>query len=136
MNLDFNLVGDGFHLFTHATFTNRKFDNEFNTTPDFSVWSFYGSFTYWLNEHWMPYVRYDFAGNGESPFASENYSAPGFGITYYPFRWTYRTRFTIEYNYLNGVINNTVVQPDGQLGWVESDFGSQHSLRLQAQFGF
>jgi len=32
----------------------------------------------------------------------EDYSSPGAGISFYPFKWTRRTRFTVEYNYLTG----------------------------------
>ena len=136
INVDLNAVGNGFHLFTHATYTNLQFDEQFSDLPDLSLWSFYASLTYWLSDHWVPYFRFDYAAKGNDPLASENYAAPGLGLSYYPFKWTYRTRFSIEYNYLGAAINNTVVEPDGQLGWIDSTYGSQHSLRLQAQFGF
>jgi len=66
----------------------------------------------------------------------EDYSSPGAGISFYPFKWTRRTRFTVEYNYLDATLNNTLVEPDGQLGLVENSYGPQQSLRFQLQFGF
>lgn len=134
-NLDFTVSGDGYQLFAHGTVTSVQYAAE-SDLEDYTVESFYATFGHWLSNHWFPYVRFDYASNGDRTDATEDYASPGVGISYYPFTWTNRTRFTVEYNYLGATVNNTVVEPDGQLGLVESSYGPQSSLRLQIQFGF
>ncbi len=132
LNLDYSITGDGFHFFSHFTYTMLRFEND----PDRNLPSFYTTFGYWLGENIFPYVRYDFVGKGNLEGGIENYSSPGVGIAYYPFSWSNRYKFSVEYNHLAATINNTLVEPDGQLGLVQSDFGAQQSIRMQLQFGF
>lgn len=134
VNLDFSLHGNGFHFFSHGNATFLSFQE--GVSDDFTNYGFYSTFGYWLSRHWFPYIRYDVVSAGNQPGDYETYASPGIGLSYYPFNWTNRMRFTAEYNYLGATINNTLVQPDGQLGVTASDFGSQQHLRFQLQFGF
>lgn len=133
INVDYSISGDGFHLFTHYTNTSRKFDGSDETI---SAGSFYGTFGYWLSDKLFPYLRYDIVAKGNLPEVTENYSSPGIGVSFYPFNWSNRYKFTIEYNHLSATVDNTFVEADGQLGLVPSSYGSQQSLRFQIQFGF
>lgn len=132
INLDFSMAGNGFHFFTHGTVTFRDLEEQ----PDQTLPSFYTTLGYWLSDHFFSYVRYDFVGKGNLDGELENYSSPGVGIAFYPFSWSNRYKFSLEYNYLNAAVNNTLVEPDGQLGLISSSLGGQQSLRFQAQFGF
>jgi hypothetical protein len=132
-NLDFSAAGNGFHLFFAGSITMRDYENE---TLNNTVNGFYSTLGYWVGKQWFGYGRFDYVGRGDFAGATEDYVAPGIGITYYPFLWTNRTRFTLEYNALPSTITNTIVAPDGQLGWTDSSFGGQQAIRLQIQFGF
>ena len=137
VNVDFSVAGNGFQGFVQGSFTTRTYDENIGI-GDNTVGGVYGTFGYWLNNHWFPYARFDYVSRGDInlPGVDEDYVAPGVGITYYPFTWSNRTRFTLEYNYLAANINRTIVAPDGQLGWVAPAYGAQQALRLQIQFGF
>lgn len=134
VNLDFSINGNGYHFFTHGTVTMLRFKE--GVSDDFNNYGFYATFGYWLSKNLFPYVRYDLVAPGSQPGEIETYASPGIGISYYPFTWTNRFRATAEYNYLGATVNNTIVQPDGQLGVIESMYGSQQHFRIQLQFGF
>ncbi|MGL1886141.1 MAG: OprO/OprP family phosphate-selective porin [Reichenbachiella sp.] len=133
LNVDYSVSGDGYHLFTHYTNTSRTYDG---SDESISGSSFYGTFGYWLNDKVFPYLRYDMVAKGNLPGVTETYSSPGIGVSYYPFNWSNRYKFTLEYNHLAATVDNTFVEADGQLGLVPSTFGAQQSLRFQIQFGF
>ncbi len=132
-NIDYSITGNGFRLFTAASLTSRNYEN---ASLNNSVNGFYATLGYWVGNNLFAYGRFDYVGKGDFKGASQNYVAPGLGISFYPFQWTNRTRFTIEYNYLDATITNTIVAPDGQLGWTDSPYGNQQAFRLQIQFGF
>jgi phosphate-selective porin O/P len=134
INVDFSLNGKGVQFFAQASITLRSFED--GVSNNFNQSGVYSTLGYWVNEKIFPYIRYDLVAAGTTPGNLEDYSSPGIGISVYPFQWTNKIRFTAEYNYLDATLNNTIVQPDGQLGLVESDFGSQQSFRAQFQFGF
>lgn len=134
LNLDFSLTGNGFHFYSHGNATLLFFDE--GVRENYVNYGFYTSFGYWIKKHWFGYVRYDLVSAGSQPGAIETYASPGIGLSYYPLLWTNRLRFTAEYNFLGATVNNTLVQPDGQLGLIASDYGGQQHLRFQLQFGF
>jgi hypothetical protein len=134
VNLDFSVSGNGYHLFTHGTLTRLNFKE--GVSQDYNNYGFYATFGYWITDHLFPYVRYDIVSAGSQPGDHQDYSSPGIGLSFYPLTWTNRMRLTAEYNYLGARVNNTIVQPDGQLGLIESSWGSQQHLRFQLQFGF
>ena len=133
INVDYSVSGNGYHLFTQGSMTSRTYDND---GLDNSVYGFYGTFGYWFTKKVFGYARYDLVLKGDSQEATEDYSSPGIGVSYYPFDWTNRMRISLEYNHLNAKVNETLVVPDGSLGLVESSYGGQQSIRFQLQFGF
>ncbi len=133
-NIDLSISGNGFNFLAHTSFTYKVFEPD--SLADFYAGGFYSTFGYWIGTHFFPYLRFDLVYRGNDPEALENYAAPGIGVSYYPFKWSNRIRFTLEYNILPATLNNTPVQPDGQLGLVESNFGGQQFIMFQAQFGF
>jgi len=134
INIDYTVAGNKFQFFIHGSTTNFKFEDEIS--PEYSSWGYYSTIGYWLTNTLFTYARYDVVSAGTRPGDWKDYSSPGLGVSLYPFQWTRRTRFTLEYNYLSETLGNTIVEPDGQLGLIESDYGSQQSLRFQLQFGF
>jgi hypothetical protein len=134
MNVDYSFAGNKFHFFAHASATYLQYKE--GAGQDYTSNGYYMTLGYWVSNYLFPYVRYDVVSAGDRPGNWEDYASPGAGISFYPFKWTRRTRFTLEYNYLDATLNNTPVEPDGQLGIIESDYGPQQSLRFQLQFGF
>jgi hypothetical protein len=134
INVDYTVSGDGFQFFVHGSSTSFEFSN--GVTEDYTTNGMYATLGYWFTDKLFGYGRYDYVGYGNLPSSNENYSAPGVGVSVYPFTWTNRVRFTLEYNHLAATIDNTIVEPDGQLGNVATPYGGQQSLRFQAQFGF
>lgn len=58
------------------------------------------------------------------------------GLGRLPFLWINRWKVNAEFSYLPQVLNDTLVDPSGQLGFLSSDTENQWSVRLQFQFGF
>ncbi|WP_194774393.1 porin family protein [Pararhodonellum marinum] len=137
VNLDYSLQGQDMHFF--AAFNRTWTRYESGVGQDFYRDGFYTTLGYWIDNQWFSYARFDFVGKGNTPDPTntlKNYAAPGAGVSYYPFFFNNKIRFTLEYNYLANPIDATTVSPDGQLGFVPSPYGAQSSLRFQAQFGF
>jgi hypothetical protein len=134
VNLDYSISGDGFRFFVQGTWQQAQFDPP--EIDNQNTGGFYTTLGYWLDEHWFTYGRFDYLSKGNRDDRSDNYASPGIGISYYPFTWSNRYRFTLEYNHLGATIDDTIVQADGQLGLVPSTYGAQQHIRFQAQFGF
>jgi len=134
LNLDLTISGNGFQFFGQGSVTNLHY--EVGVADDYSPFGGYATFGYWLDRKWFPYARFDYVSAGNQTGEWEDYISPGAGISYYPFNWSNRIRMTLEYNFLGSTLNKTIVEPDGQLGIIESNYGSQQSIRLQLQFGF
>jgi hypothetical protein len=66
----------------------------------------------------------------------ESFNSITAGISYLPFLWTNRWKFSAEVGYLFDALNETIVEPSGSLGWLASDESGQTYFRIQAQFGF
>jgi hypothetical protein len=132
INLDLNYNGHGFHSLIQGSITTTDIENN----SRFYNYGIYGNIGYWLSNYWVTYIRLDFVSPGDQDDTLEDYIAPGIGISCYPFPRTNRWRFTLEWNRLDAVINNTIVNPGAALGWLESNTSGQTSVRLQAQFGF
>ena len=135
LNLDYTISGDGYQFFAQGSMTHRTYDTPAAGTEN-TTYGAYATMGYWFTSKLFSYARLDYVDYGDLPGYSENYMAPGIGASLYPFTWTNRIRFTLEYNYLGAKINNTLVEPDGQLGNIASSYGGQQSIRFQAQFGF
>lgn len=134
LNVDFSVSHKLFHFFSQYVYTTRTLEGDTENNRYGSA--FFSTFGYWLSPKVFPFLKADFVGKGNLIGVTEDYFTPGAGLSFYPFNWTNRYRFTLEYFYLNSTLNNTYVVPDGQLGLVESSYGGQHSLRFQLQFGF
>lgn len=133
INLDYSVTGNGFHFYAHGSYTNSSFKG----IPEDAYGSaFYATFGHWLNEYIFPYARFDYLSKGQNLGFTEDYISPGLGVSYYPFKWSNRYRISLEYNHLGAIVNNTPVEPDGQLGLIESSWGKQQSIMFQMQFGF
>ncbi len=133
VNVDFSVSHKYLHFFSQYVYTSRAIEGD-NTNRYGSA--FFSTLGCWVTPQLFPFVKADFVGKGNLVGVTEDYFTPGVGISFYPFNWTNRYRFTMEYFYLNATLDNTYVTPDGQLGIVESSYGGQHSLRFQLQFGF
>jgi hypothetical protein len=133
-NLDLTVSGDGFQFFAQGSVTNLHYEP--GVEADYFPFGAYATMGYWVGDKWFPYARFDMVSAGNKSGTWEDYVSPGIGFSYYPFSWTNRIRLTAEYNFLGSTLNKTIVTPDGQLGLVESSYGSQQSVRFQLQFGF
>jgi hypothetical protein len=131
-NLDVSFNGDGYQALIAGVWTGQFPEGSRN----FSQYGFYAQGGYFLNKYLQVYARYDLVLPGGTPGDYEAYSAPGFGVNFYPFHFTNRWKVTLEFNNLFGTFNNTIVPEDIALGFAESDYSGQQSIRLQLQFGF
>lgn len=129
--IDLNLNGDGYQIVLSGALTNHS-------APGISSYHHYGAYFqagYFFRPKWQAYIRYDFVSPGNQGGDLESYLAPGIGVNFFPIvnrRW----RVSAELNHLQSAINNTIVQPVPELGWVSSDVRGQTSFRLQLQLGF
>jgi hypothetical protein len=137
VNADFSLQSKTIHFFAAYNRTWTRFSS--GVGQDFYREGFYSTLGHWLNNQWFTYARVDYVGKGNLPDPQntlKNYVAPGAGISYYPFFFNNKVRFTLEFNHLTEALSQTTVAPDGQLGFVPTPYGPQSSIRFQAQFGF
>lgn len=100
---------------------------------------------YFVADHWQAYGQYNFISPGDQPSSPtcnppacqlEPFNSITAGVSYFPFLWTNRWKFSAEAAYLFEALNATIVQPSGSLGWLASDEAGQTYFRIQAQFGF
>lgn len=128
---DLSFNGDGYQIVLAGVVTKRS-------APDIITYQDYGAYFqagYFFRPKWQAYIRYDYVSPGNRSSDLESYRAPGLGVNFFPIvnrRW----RVTAELNYLNSALNNTIVQPVPELGWVPSDVRGQTSFRIQLQLGF
>ncbi len=132
INLDVTFNGNGYQVLFAGVWTGQFPDS----TSNFNQYGFYAQGAYFLNKVLQVYGRFDFVHPGNTPGDRDVYVAPGFGLNLYPFHFTNRWRMTLEYNRLFSVMNKTIVPTGLSLGFDESDFFGQQSIRLQLQFGF
>ena len=92
--------------------------------------------TYFVADHTYLYGRYDGVFAGTAPEASEDFTSYSAGVGWLPFLWTNRWKVNAEVGYLPQVLNHTLVEHSGMLGFLSSDARNQWSIRLQFQFGF
>jgi hypothetical protein len=132
LNVDLNVNGDGYQVVLAGVWAGHY---PKDGSPSFSNYGVYLQAGYFFTPHWQGYARYDFVSPGNQPGNLEAYNAPGIGVSFFPFT-TRRWRFSAELNHLFGTLDNTIVEPIQELGWLPSDSPGQTSLRFQAQFGF
>jgi hypothetical protein len=131
MNADLSINGDGYNILLAGVWNHRSPEG----APSFNNYGMYLQAGYFFTSKWQGYARYDLVSPGNEPGDLESYSAPGIGVNFFPLsnrRW----RFSAELNHLFSTLNNTIVAPNRELGWLPSDSSGQTSFRIQTQFGF
>ncbi len=131
LNADVSINGDGYQVMLAGVWAHHSPQG----SPSFSNYGIYLQAGYFFTPKWQGYARYDFVSPGDQPGNLDTYNAPGIGVNFFPFpnrRW----RFSAELNHLFSTLNETIVAPNPELGWLPSDSSGQTSLRIQAQFGF
>jgi hypothetical protein len=138
VNVDLSVNGEGFQALTSLVITGRNpaTDSSGVSGDSFTNIGFLVQGGYFVSNHFQVFARYQLVSPGSQPGDLEVFSAPGFGINYLPFKWTNRMKFTVEVDHLFGAINNTLVAPSPELGWVPSDARGQTLFRIQFQYGF
>jgi hypothetical protein len=131
VNADVAVNGDGYKVLLAGVWTRRSPKDG----TSYDTYGVYFQAGYFFTAQLQGYARYDFVSPGNRPGDFEDYSAPGIGVSFFPFK-NRRWRFSAELNHLFGAIDDTVVEPAPELGWLPSDRAGQTSLRFQAQFGF
>ena len=132
LNLDASFNGNGYQVLIAGVWTGQYPDNESN----FNQYGLYVQGGYFINKYLQVFGRYDLVLPGNTPGDQEVYSAPGLGLNVYPFHFTNRWKFSLEYNSLFSIMNKTIVPTNQSLGFAESDYYGQKSIRFQIQFGF
>jgi hypothetical protein len=132
LNLDVGFNGDGYNLFFAGSWTTREAQG--GTWSN--VYGIVGQGTYFVSDHTYLYGRFDGVLTGTAPEASEDFTSYSAGVGWLPFLWTNRWKVNAEVGYLPQVLNDTLVEPSGMLGFLSSDERNQWTLRLQFQFGF
>jgi hypothetical protein len=131
VNADVSVNGDGYQAMLAGVWTGHFPEG----ADSYNHYGVYFQAGYFFKARWQGYVRYDFVSPGDQPGDFETYNAPGLGVNFFPLE-NRRWRFSAELNHLFGAINNTIVGPVPELGWLPADSGGQTSLRFQTQFGF
>ena len=133
VNVDASFNGNGFQAMVAGVWTGQ-FPG--GGATNFSNYGFYLQGGYFVTKTVQVYGRYDFVSPGNQPGDFELYSAPGVGVSFLPFNFTNRWKITLEYNQMFSVMNKTIVPAGIGLGFIESDYRGQQSVRFQLQFGF
>ena len=132
LNVDLGFNGDGYNLFFAGAWTMR----EPQTGTRNHSYGLVAQGTYFVADHTYLYGRYDGVFAGTAPEASEDFTSYSAGVGWLPFLWTNRWKVNAEVGYLPQVLNDTLVEHSGMLGFLSSDEKNQWSVRLQFQFGF
>jgi len=132
LNMDLGFNGDGYNLFFAGSWTTR----EAQSGTWNNVYGLVGQGTYFVSNHTFVYGRFDSVLAGTAPEASEDFTSYSAGVGWLPFLWTNRWKVNAEVGYLPQVLNDTLVEPSGMLGFLSSDEKKQWTVRLQFQFGF
>ena len=132
VNLDATFNGNGYQVLVAGVWTRQYLENILG----FNQYGLYMQGGYFFTNTFQAYARYDLVSPGNMGGNLEVYSAPGIGINIYPFHFTNKWKFTVEYNHLYSTMNKTIVAGDLPLGFVNSDYYGQRSFRFQLQFGF
>jgi hypothetical protein len=141
LNADISFNGDGYHAMVAGSWTWR----DPVAADSFSNYGLLVQGGYFVAKHWQVYGQYNFISPGDqagTPTCSppqcdpESFNSITGGVSYFPFLWTNRWKFSAEVGHLFDALNKTIVEPSGSLGWLASDEAGQTYFRIQAQFGF
>ena len=138
---DISFNGDGYQAMLSGSLTSHE-------PVDADSFSNYGLLLqggYFMADHWQAYGQYNYISPGDQAGTSicspplcglEPFSSIAGGVSYFPFAWTNRWKFSAELGYLFSALNKTIVQPSESLGWLSSNEAGQSYFRIQAQLGF
>lgn len=141
LNADISFNGSGYQAMIAGSWTWQ----EPVAAESYSNYGLLVQGGFFIAEHWQIYTQYNFIAPGDqqgSPTCSpplcelQPFNSITAGVSYFPFLWTNRWKFSAEAAHLFEALNETIVQPSGSLGWLASDASGQTYLRVQAQFGF
>jgi hypothetical protein len=131
-NADISFNGDGYQAMAAASWTWR----DAGAQGAFSNYGLLLQGGYFVRKDTQLYAQYNLVSPGDQPGNLETFNSIAAGISYFPFSWTNRWKFSAELAYLFDALNSTIVSPSESLGWLSSDEPGQTYFRLQAQFGF
>lgn len=129
---DISFNGSGYQAMLAATWTRY----EPKVGASFYNYGLLAQGGYFVTKHLQTYAQYNLVSPGDQPGDLETFHSLTAGVSYFPFFWTNRWKFSAEIAHLFDALNKTIVEPSGSLGWLASDEDGQTYFRLQAQFGF
>ncbi|UCE88396.1 MAG: hypothetical protein JSW10_08550 [Pseudomonadota bacterium] len=132
LNADISFNGNGYQAMLAASVTRH----EPKSGPSFNNYGLLVQGGYFFTTHLQTYAQYNLVSPGDQPGDLETFHSITAGVSYFPFTWTNRWKFSAEIAHLFDALNKTLVTASGSLGWLPSDEDGQTYLRLQAQFGF
>lgn len=132
LNADVSFNGNGYQAVVAGSWTWRNPD----AADPFSNYGLLVQGGYFLAEDVQVYGQYNLVSPGDQPGDLESFHSITAGVSYYPFSWTNRWKFSAEAGHLFDALDATIVEPSGSLGWLPSDEVGQTYFRIQAQFGF
>jgi hypothetical protein len=132
INADVSFNGDGYQAMAAGSWTWR----DPGTGGSFSNYGLLLQGGYFVTKDVQAYGQYNLVSPGDQPGNLETFNSITAGVSYFPFAWTNRWKFSAEIGYLFDALNNTIVGPSESLGWLPSDEAGQTYFRIQAQFGF
>lgn len=132
LNADVSFNGDGYQVMLAGSWTWHDPD----AADSFSNYGLVVQGGYFLAEDVQVYAQYNFVSPGDQPGDLDSFNSVTAGVSYYPFSWTNRWKFSAEAGHLFDALDATIVGPSGGLGWLPSDEEGQTYFRVQAQFGF
>jgi len=131
-NADVSFNGDGYQAMAAGSWTWR----DPGAGSSFSNYGLLLQGGYFVTKDVQAYGQYNLVSPGDQPGNLEAFNSVTAGVSYFPFAWTNRWKFSAEVGYLFDALNDTIVDPSGSLGWLSSDEPGQTYFRIQAQFGF
>jgi hypothetical protein len=131
-NADVSFNGDGYQAMAAGSWTWH----DPGAGRSFSHYGLLLQGGYFVTKDIQAYGQYNLVSPGDQPGNRETFNSVTAGVSYFPFAWTNRWKFSAEVGYLFDALNDTIVDPSGSLGWLPSDEAGQTYFRIQAQFGF
>jgi len=128
--LSFN--GDGYQAMVAASGTYQNPES----SESYTNYGLMAQGGYFFRPQWQGYGQYNLVSPGDQPGDLDVFNSIALGVSYFPFLRTNRWKFSGEFGYLFEAINNTIVTPGGDLGFLPSDETGQGYFRIQTQFGF
>jgi len=129
VTVDLSVGGNGFQALAYGTWSWAAVGTLQST------WGFVAQGGYFIFDPWQVYARYELVDPGNIPDLI-TFHALTLGTNLFPLTWTNRIKLSVEGGLLFSAVNQTLVSPNGIIGWLPADEGNQYYLRFQLQFGF